>query len=81
MAEAFARTAAEEVAEPSVAGVSWAVWTVCHSVLGTSILAQILAMGAGAAAGTWVYVRAVLLMRVDEAHQVRGLIRERFGRA
>ena len=61
--------------------MSWAVWTVCHSVLGTSILAQILAMGAGAAAGTWVYVRAVLLMRVDEAHQVRGLIRERFGRA
>jgi hypothetical protein len=38
-------------------------------------------VGAPAAVGIFVYVRAVLIMRIPEAHQVRGLIRAQFGRA
>ena len=43
--------------------------------------AQIVSVGGAAAAGLCVYVRAVLAMRVPEAHQVSRLIRAQLGRA
>ncbi len=46
-----------------------------------SLPAQIVSVGAAGAAGVYVYVRAVLAMRVPEAHQVSRLIRARLGRA
>lgn len=69
------------VASTLLAGVSYAVWYVLDSLLGTSLQAQIISVGAAGLAGVWVYVRAVLAMRVPEAHQVRSLITARLGRA
>jgi putative peptidoglycan lipid II flippase len=73
-------TARIVVASALLAVVSWAVWKLLASVLGGSLAAQILSMGAAAAAGLFVYARAVLIMRIPEAHQVSGLIRARLGR-
>jgi Na+/H+-dicarboxylate symporter len=46
-----------------------------------SLIAQIVSVGAAGVAGLLVYMRAVLLMRVPEAHQVTRLIRAQFGSA
>jgi putative peptidoglycan lipid II flippase len=46
-----------------------------------NIVVDIIAVGGGAAVGGLVYMRAVLLMRIPEARQVRRLVRSRFGRA
>jgi putative peptidoglycan lipid II flippase len=62
------------LASALLAGVSWVVWRLLDDLLGTSLIAQILSVGAAGAAGLFVYVRAVLAMRVPEAHQVHRLI-------
>ena len=64
-----------------LAGVSWVVWYVFNAILGASLPAQIVSVGGAAAAGLLVYSRAVLLMHIPEAHQVRSLIMGRLGRA
>jgi putative peptidoglycan lipid II flippase len=69
------------VASALLAGVSWIVWYLLDAALGESLPAQLIEMGAAAGAGLWVYSRAVLIMRIPEAHQVSGLIRRRLGRA
>ncbi len=61
--------------------VSWVVWTVLDRIFGTSLPAQIVSVGGAAAVGLFVYARAVLAMRIPEAHQVNRLIRTQFGRA
>ena len=62
-------------------GVSWAVWTILNRVFGGSLPAQIISVGGAAGAGLFVYARAVLAMRIPEAHQVSRLIRTQLGRA
>ncbi len=62
-------------------GVSWVVWMVLHRLLGTSLPAQIVSIGGAGVAGVLVYMRAVLTMRIPEAHQVSRLIRTQLGRA
>jgi putative peptidoglycan lipid II flippase len=74
-------TARIAVASVLLAGVSWVVWYVLHAVLGQSLIAQIISMGAAGAAGVWIYTRAVLAMHIPEAHQVNRMIRARLGRA
>jgi putative peptidoglycan lipid II flippase len=69
------------VASALLAGVSYVVWYVLNSLLGGSLEAQIISVGAAGLAGVWVYVRAVLTMRIPEAHQVHRLISARLGRA
>ncbi len=69
------------VAAALLAVVSWGVWKLLESLLGTSLPAQIVSVGAAGVAGVFVYVRAVLLMHIPEAHQVRRLIRTQLGRA
>ncbi len=69
------------VASAALAGVCWVVWYAIDSLLGHSLVAQLVSMGAAAGAGLWVYGRAVLAMRVPEARQVQGLILSRLGRA
>jgi putative peptidoglycan lipid II flippase len=69
------------IASAVLAGVSWVVWKLLDDLLGVSLPAEIVSVGAAAAAGLFVYVRAVLLMRIPEAHQVNQLIRARLGRA
>ena len=63
------------VASALLAAVSWAVWYLLDRLLGRSLPAQIVSVGAAGAAGLWLYSRAVLAMRVPEAHQVSRLIR------
>jgi putative peptidoglycan lipid II flippase len=62
------------VASALLAGVSWVVWRLLDDLLGVSLPAQIVSVGAAGVAGVFVYVRAVLAMRVPEAHQVHRLI-------
>jgi putative peptidoglycan lipid II flippase len=73
-------TARIAVGSAVLAAVSWGVWHLLDSLLGRGVPAQIVAVGGGAAAGGFVYMRAVLLMRIPEARQVRRLVRGRFGR-
>lgn len=61
--------------------VSWVVWTILDHLFGTSLPAQILSVGGAGVVGVLVYMRAVLAMRVPEAHQVHRLIRTQLGRA
>ncbi len=69
------------LASALLAGVAWVVWYALHSLLGGSLGAQIVSVGGAGVAGTLVYMRAVLAMRVPEAHQVSRLIRTQLGRA
>ncbi|HWX75419.1 MAG TPA: murein biosynthesis integral membrane protein MurJ [Solirubrobacteraceae bacterium] len=74
-------TARIVLASVLLAGVSWGVWYVLDDLLGRSLGAQIVSVGGALAAGLWLYSRAVLAMRVPEAHQVNRLIRAQLGRA
>ncbi len=69
------------VASALLAGVSWGLWWVLDRLLGSSLPAQIISVGVAGVAGALVYMRAVLTMRVPEAHQVSRLIRAQLGRA
>jgi putative peptidoglycan lipid II flippase len=69
------------VASVLLAGVSYGVWYLLDALLGVSLTAQIVSVGAAALAGLWVYSRAVLLMSVPEAHYVYRLVSARLGRA
>ncbi len=69
------------LASALLAGVSWLVWRGLDALLGGSLIAQIVSVGAAGLAGVLVYMRAVLAMRVPEAHQVSRLIRTQLGRA
>jgi putative peptidoglycan lipid II flippase len=69
------------VASAILGAVSWVVWDLLHALLGQSLPAQIVSVGGAAAAGALVYARAVLVMHIPEAHQVRRLIRAQLGRA
>jgi putative peptidoglycan lipid II flippase len=69
------------VASALLAGVSWVVWKLLSSLLGGSLAAQIVSVGGAGVAGLFVYARAVLAMRIPEAHQVSRLIRAQLGRA
>ncbi|HEY3828814.1 MAG TPA: murein biosynthesis integral membrane protein MurJ [Solirubrobacteraceae bacterium] len=74
-------TARIVVASILLGAVSWAVWDLLNALLGRSLPAQVVSVGGAAGAGVLVYARAVLAMRIPEAHQVRRLVLTRFGRA
>ncbi len=69
------------LASALLAGVAWVVWYALDSLLGGSLPAQIVSVGGAGVAGVLVYMRAVLAMRIPEAHQVSRLIRTQLGRA
>ncbi len=69
------------VASALLGGVAWVVWYALDALLGRSLPAQVVSVGGAGAAGVLVYMRAVLAMRVPEAHQVSRLIRAQLGRA
>jgi putative peptidoglycan lipid II flippase len=73
-------TARIAVASALLAGVSWVAWKLLDDLLGTSLPAQVVSVGVAGLAGLFVYVRAVLAMRVPEAHQVHRLIVNQLGR-
>jgi putative peptidoglycan lipid II flippase len=69
------------LASALLAGISWVVWRLLDALLGGALPGQIISVGGAAAAGLFVYVRAVLAMRIPEAHQVSQMIRVQLGRA
>jgi len=69
------------LASALLAGVSYVVWYALDAVLGRSLPAQIISMGAAAGAGVWIYTRLVLAMHIPEAHEVNRMIRARLRRA
>jgi putative peptidoglycan lipid II flippase len=74
-------TARITLAAALLAGVAFLVWYLLDRLLGRSLAGQLVSLGAAGAAGLYVYARAVLAMRVPEAHQVTRLIRAQLGRA
>jgi putative peptidoglycan lipid II flippase len=62
-----------------LAAFAYGVWYGLDELLGRSLIAQIVTVGAGVAAGVLAYAAAVWLLRVPEAHQVARLIRSRRG--
>ena len=70
-------TARIVVASALLAGASWVVWRLLDDLFGRSLPAELLSVGAAGAVGLYIYARAVLAMRVPEAHQVSRLIRAR----
>ncbi len=74
-------TARIAVASILLAAASWIVWYALDSALGRTLPAQLVSVGAAAAVGGFIYMRAVLRMGIPEARQVRGLVLGRFGRA
>lgn len=74
-------TARIALASGVLALVAWAVWRGLNSLLGASIPAQIVCVGAAAALGGFVYMRAVLLMAIPEAYQVKDMLLSRLRRA
>jgi putative peptidoglycan lipid II flippase len=63
-----------------LAGVSYGVWYGLDQALGRSLIAQIVSLGIGIAAGIGVYAAAVYTLRIQEAQQIRRLVAGRFGR-
>ncbi|MGI8801869.1 MAG: murein biosynthesis integral membrane protein MurJ [Solirubrobacteraceae bacterium] len=69
------------VASTFMAAGAYVVYSALDFVLGRSVAAQIITVGAAAVAGLWLYVRAVLRMRVPEARQMQQLVAARLGRS
>jgi putative peptidoglycan lipid II flippase len=63
-----------------LAAVAYLLWLALDSLLGRSLPAQIVSVGGGLTAGIVIYCRAVLRMQVEEAQQIRELVRARLGR-
>jgi putative peptidoglycan lipid II flippase len=63
------------VAAALLAGVSYLVWYGLDQALGRSLIAQIVSLGAGLAAGFATYFAAALALRIPEANQIVRLIR------
>jgi putative peptidoglycan lipid II flippase len=57
--------------------VSYVVWAIVDDALGRSLIAQVLSLGLGLAAGAFVYLRAVLFIGVPEAESTWAMVRRR----
>jgi putative peptidoglycan lipid II flippase len=68
------------VASAITAGIGWVVWKGLDSLLGRSLIAQIVAVGLALALAGGFYAKAVLTMRIPEAGQIEALVRGRLGR-
>jgi putative peptidoglycan lipid II flippase len=67
-------TARVLVASALLAGVSWLIWKGLESLLGLSLIAQIISVGLAIGVGLIIYARVVLAMRIPEARQIEALI-------
>ncbi len=67
------------LASALLGGVAWLAFQALEALLGRSLPAQLVSVGGACGLAVLVYARAVLLMRVPEAHQVRALISGRMG--
>jgi putative peptidoglycan lipid II flippase len=74
-------TARVVVASIIMAAAAWGAWRALDAALGGSIPGQLVAVGAAAAVGGFIYVRAVLRMNIPEAFQVQRMFLSRLRRA
>ncbi|MHB1468805.1 MAG: murein biosynthesis integral membrane protein MurJ [Solirubrobacteraceae bacterium] len=74
-------TARIAVASAMLGVVSWGIWQLLSHLLGGSLPAQIVSVGGAGLAGGYVYVKAVFVMNIPEAHDVRTMLLARLGRA
>jgi putative peptidoglycan lipid II flippase len=65
-------------AAAALGGVGYGSWWALDQVLGRSLPAQIVSVGTGIVAGSLMYIGAVLVMRIPEAHQIQRLISSRW---
>ena len=68
------------VAGAALAAVSYAAWYVLDDLLGRSLPAQTVSLFVAMGLGGLAYAGAVLGLRIREAHQIRRIVGERFGR-
>jgi putative peptidoglycan lipid II flippase len=68
------------IATAALAGVSYGAWYGLDQALGRSLVAQAVSLGVGIVAGIGVYIAVVLVLRLEEARQIRRLIGSRVGR-
>ena len=69
------------VATVIMSAVARGIWVGLDGLLGRSLLAQIVAVGASISVAVLLYARIALAMRIPEARQIEQLIRQRLGRA
>jgi putative peptidoglycan lipid II flippase len=74
-------TARIVIATVLMAALARGVWVALDHLLGTSLLAEIFAVGIASLVALALYGRLVLWMRVPEARQIRFLVLQRLGRA
>jgi putative peptidoglycan lipid II flippase len=68
------------IASIIMAAAAWASWRIVDALIGTSLPAQFVAVGAAIAVGGVIYMRAVLRMNIPEAFQVQEMFRSRLRR-
>jgi putative peptidoglycan lipid II flippase len=68
------------VATVIMTAVAWGIWKGLDSLLGTSLVAQIISLGVAGAAAVVLYAKLTLAMRIPEARQIEQLLRQRLGR-
>ena len=59
---------------------SWTVWKFFDWLLGSGLIAEVIAVGGGLAAGAAAYGYVVLSLRLPEAEQLRRMIATRLAR-
>jgi putative peptidoglycan lipid II flippase len=70
------------IASVIMAAVAWLVWRGLDSLLGRSLVAEVLEVGLAIAVSCLIYAKTVLLMRIPEARQIEQLVLGRLrGRA
>ncbi len=57
-----------------MAAVARGVWVVANSIVGTSLIAQLISVGLGIGVAVALYAKIVLLMRIPEAQQIEELV-------
>jgi len=65
------------IASAALAGAGWLVWDLLDAALGRDLVAQIVSLGAGLAAGGLVYLGFAKLLRIAELEQITRLLRRR----
>jgi|SRR5579864_6786486 len=68
------------VASVLMAAVARGIWVGLDHLLGRSLLAQIVSVGAAVVVAGLLYAKTVLTMRVPEAYQIQSLVLNRLGR-
>jgi hypothetical protein len=63
-----------------MAAVARGVWLVANSVVGTSLIGQLIAVGLAIGISVGLYAKIVLLMRIPEARQIEELVLGRLRR-